>query len=63
MKYIYTVITCLILLSVALAGPLQRPEDKSQIVAARLLLPQDKFRRQQSFTILIEVDHPGRLAY
>ena len=55
MKYIYTIITCLILLSVAAAGPLQRPEDKSQIVAARLVLPQDKLRRQQRYTILIEV--------
>jgi thiol:disulfide interchange protein DsbD len=55
MKYVSTAIICLLLFSVALAGPVQRPEDRSQIVAGRLVLPQDKFHRQQSYTILIEV--------
>ncbi len=55
MKYIYTAIASLILLSLTLAGPVQRLEDNSRIVEGRLVLPQQKFQRQQSYTILIEV--------
>jgi thiol:disulfide interchange protein DsbD len=55
MKWWIIFIILVFCLSPASAGPGQKAEDRSQIVQGRLILPQQKFQRQHSYTLLIEV--------